>query len=120
AVGPTLLTTGEVNAFLGRTDDFVALVQHAVAARALLIDALNVYQRTGQAANLSSVLKAARDAYPRFQEGISQPQKGLAGTETLASATRQLLTVMTYAEKALVEGGRAAESEAAKLRATQR
>ena len=102
AVGSTLLTAGEVSAFLDRPDSLAALVQRAIAVRVLLIDALDVSRRTGQAANLSSLLSLARDASAELQEASAQSQKAknITDVETLKVATRQLLTVIAYAEKA--------------------
>src|SRR6266581_2414079 len=57
--GTTLLTAGEVSAFLDRANDAPTPLQTAVAARVLLIGSLEVQKRTGQSPSLKTSLEIA-------------------------------------------------------------
>ncbi len=104
AVGTTtklLLTAAEVNAFLKGTDEVAVALQRAVAARLLLVAALENSKRTGEKPDLKPLLQSARDESENLKRQIAQAEKAgnTSLAETLAFAHRQLFAIIIHVEK---------------------
>ncbi len=94
--GTTLLTAGEVSAFLDRAGDLPTALQSAVAARVLLIGALEMQKRTGQSPGLKTLVEMAEREQAKIQE---QLEKNPADKDVLASTRRQLQLIIQHALK---------------------
>lgn len=96
-----LLTPPEVFTLLERNDPAAQSLQHGVALRLLLVNALENQKQSKDQGNLASLVKLARSEYEDLQAqmGKCHEAKQLEDEEALNHTGKQLLSVLERAEK---------------------
>ena len=101
-----VLRACEAAAFAHPESPFAAALQRGVAMRSVLLDAVNRYRATSDAADLVSALKLAHSDAARMQESIAEA--GDAGNIdavlNLAASAKQLLVLIEQADETLDTG----------------
>ncbi len=97
-----VLSAWELNAFL-KKDALSPLLQRAVAARAILIEALERGKRTGVTPEVAPAVQAAHAVVGELQKKIGEARdaRNLDAAVNLAASSKRLLAITEEAEKSL-------------------
>jgi hypothetical protein len=94
----TLMLPVEVAAFV-RSDELSTTVQHCVAARFLLIEAMAFADKQGGKARLEEVVKIAREEYAKVEQQVKKRREAnqREGEEKLLATAQQLASMLKRA-----------------------